>query len=159
MGFIPDKPYLYEKLSAREYLDFVTRIYGTGTKQIEEFADKFGIFENLDQTVESFSHGMRQRLVFAATFVHKPEFVVIDEPMVGLDPIASRLVKDFLRNFVEKGGAILLSTHTMSVVEEVADRISIIKKGSLMETGTLDEIRERALNKGNLEALFLEITK
>jgi len=158
MGFIPDRPYLYEKLTAFEYMQFIALIYNRNENKIKEFLELFGLGKQINNPIESFSHGMRQRLTFAATFLHSPKLVVIDEPMVGLDPIAADLVKSYLRDFCKKGGTVFLSTHTLSVAEEISSRVAIINHGKIQACGTIADLNEKALNSGNLEQLFLQMT-
>ena len=130
ISYIPDTPYLYDKLTAKEFLGFIGDIYTIDRKRqemySEELLEKFGLSDAKDVLVENYSHGMKQRLVFCAAFLHDPQVIVIDEPMVGLDPIAIRLVKDSLKNKSRQGVTIFMSTHTLAICEEVSDRIGII---------------------------------
>jgi len=163
LGYVPDEPYLYEKLSGREFLEFVAQMRGLGrpetARRIARQSDVFELGEFLDDLTETYSHGMRQRLVFAAALLHDPPVVVVDEPMVGLDPKSVRLVKDLLRAQASAGAAVFMSTHTLSIVEEIADRIGIIDRGRLSFLGTLQELREAmASDHCSLEHLFLERT-
>lgn len=165
VSYIPDVPYLYDRLSAEEFMYFVCSIYRMENRskieeKIEEILSIFGLYERRDNLIEHFSHGLRQRLVFSAALVHDPEILVIDEPMVGLDPESARLVKDILRNFVKQGKTVFMSTHTLSIAEELADRIGIIDKGSLIALGKKEHLETiSGLKSGNLEDIFLEITK
>lgn len=163
ISYIPDTPYLYDKLSAKEFLRFIGDIYGIDRKKqgvrSEELIEKFGLSDAKDEMVENYSHGMKQRLVFCAAFLHEPQVIIIDEPMVGLDPIAIRLVKDTLREESKHGVTIFMSTHTLAICEEVSDRIGIINDGRLTAVGTVNEIRKMAGTvSGGLEELFLKLT-
>ena len=162
-GYIPDSPYLYEKLTAREYLQFTGGLYRMPQEKIEEkiewLFELFGMNGWVDSRCEEYSHGMRQKVIFCSAFLHEPEVLVIDEPMVGLDPQSARLVKDLLKLFSSRGTTVLISTHTLSVAEELCDRMGIINRGELIAAGTLDELRARAESDGdNLEKLFLTLT-
>jgi ABC-2 type transport system ATP-binding protein len=162
MSYVPDRPYLYEKLSGREFLAFAGRMYGVGReacgKRIEELLALFDATEWADELAENYSHGMRQKIVMSAALIHDPRVLVIDEPMVGLDPRSARTVKTVLRERVERGCAVLMSTHTLPVAEEVADRIGIIHRGRLIAEGTCGELRARARDSERLEDIFLELT-
>ncbi len=163
LGYVPDEPYLYDKLSGREFLQFVSGMYGiaarTAAERIAREIARFDLADFVDELTESYSHGMRQRLVFGSALLHDPEVLVLDEPTVGLDPRSVRLVKDLLRDKSAAGTTIFMSTHSLGVAEEIADRIGIVDRGRLRCLGTLDELRaQRALDKTNLEQLFLEVT-
>lgn len=163
LAYVPDQPYVYDKLSGREFLEFVGRLYNVPeteiAEQIEQYADLFEMHDYLDDLGESYSHGMKQRVVLSATFLHKPEVILVDEPLVGLDPESSHLVRRMFREQVERGNTIFMSTHVLSIAEDVADRIGMIKNGRLIEEGTLDELRTRSgRNDAGLEELFLNIT-
>lgn len=163
VGYIPDRPFLYEKLTAREYLRFVAHLYrvppSAAEPRINEWLETFSLTDRAEEFIESYSHGMRQKLVFAAAFLHQPDVYIIDEPMVGLDPAGARLVKNLLKKETTNGRTVFLSTHTLSVAEELADRIGIIHRGRLAAIGTLEELRRqaRAAHLG-LEELFLLLT-
>lgn len=162
LGYVPDQPYLYEKLTGREFLQFVGRMYGMAPgalgSGIDTLAARFEMRPFLDEMAESYSHGMRQRVVFAAALLHAPRVLVVDEPMVGLDPKSIRLVKDLLRERAREGTAILMSTHVLDAAEEVADRIGIMSGGRLVAEGSAAEIRARADAAGSLEEAFLRLT-
>jgi len=162
MAYVPDRPYLYEKLSGREFLAFAGRMYGVERQackaRMEELLGLFDATEWADELTENYSHGMRQKIVMSAALIHDPRVLVIDEPMVGLDPRSARTVKNVLRERVDGGCAVLMSTHTLSVAEEVADRIGIIHKGRLIVEGTYDELRRRADASERLEDIFLGLT-
>ncbi|MBE9546532.1 MAG: ABC transporter ATP-binding protein, partial [Proteobacteria bacterium] len=144
-GFIPDRPFLYEKLTGMEFLRFTADLYGLSEETFYEKSEKllkmFSIYDWSDELIESYSHGMKQRLVMSAALIHDPEVIVVDEPMVGLDPAGIRLVKDLFRDLAEGGKTIFLSTHTLKIAEEVCDRIGIIHKGSLIATGTTTDLK------------------
>jgi len=164
LGYVPDQPFLYEKLSGREFLEFVGLVRGMPPKQIQttiaHLAEQFEAEDYLDDLAETYSHGMRQRVVFAAALLHNPPVLVVDEPMVGLDPKSARLVKDLLRRHAADGGTVFMSTHTLSVAEEIADRIGIIHHGRLRFLGTVSELqRFLAARESSLERLFLKLTE
>src|ERR687890_417084 len=148
LGFIPDRPFIYEKLTAGEFLRFHAGLYGMDDGDIElrikEMLDIFELGRWQNELVESFSHGMKQRLVMSAAFLHRPKAVLVDEPMVGLDPRGARLIKDVFRRMTQHGVAILMSTHTLEVAQEMCDLISIILKGRIIAHGTVAELRAMA---------------
>jgi len=163
ISYVPDQPFLYEKLSGREFLQFVGNMYGLEpadcARRIGELSERFGTTEYLDDLSEAYSHGMKQRVVLIAAMLHDPQVLVVDEPMVGLDPRSARLVKDVLRERVADGVCVFMSTHTLSIADELADRIGIIHRGRLIEEGTVDELRARAHTSGKLEDVFLTLTQ
>lgn len=164
MSYVPDTPYLYDKLTGREFLQFIADMYGLpaveARQRIERDIKRFELAEFVDNLAESYSHGMKQRLVFASALLHDPAVMVIDEPMVGLDPRSARLLKDLLRARADAGMTIFMSTHTLDVVEEIADRIGVIHCGRLRFLGTIDEMRHQlSMHGSSLEQLFLEITE
>jgi ABC-2 type transport system ATP-binding protein len=158
VGYVPDRPYLYEKLTGRELLQFVVNLYGKEWRDCEpramELLRYFDIFDWTDARIENLSHGMKQKLVIVAALVHDPSVLVIDEPMVGLDALAQKLVKTLLRRLVGEQKTIFLTTHTMSVAEAVCDRIGILHRGHIIATGTTAELRSNRA----LEDVFLELT-
>ncbi len=163
LGYVPDEPYLYEKLSGRELLEFTAEMHGldkAATRdRIARESQRFELGDFLDHLTETYSHGMRQRLVFAIALLHDPQVLVVDEPRVGLDPRSARVVKDLLRAEAEAGKTVLMSTHTLAVAEEIADRIGILNRGQLGFLGTLAELRqELSAPHLALEHLFLELT-
>ena len=159
LGYIPDTPFLYEKLTGREFMRFVTGLYqlpeAAAAQRTEELLELFEIRDVGDQLIEDYSHGMRQKLSFASCFLHDPRIVVVDEPWVGLDPKNIRFVKDFLRERARNGVTIFMSTHSLSVIEDAADRIGIIHNGALLHIGSLNEIKALSRNPGSLEDVFL----
>ncbi len=164
-GFIPDRPYVYDKLTAFEYLQFIGGLYQMPSKRIaermREMLELFELREWGDSLIESFSHGMKQRLVFAGALLPKPRLLVVDEPMVGLDPKGHRLIKNLFKELAhEIGMTVLLSTHTLEVAEEVCDKIVIINHGNIIARGTLNELRmESGEDDGSLEQVFLRLTE
>ncbi len=163
LGYVPDEPYLYDKLSGREFLEFTAEMRGLPRssirQRIEEESETFDLGGFLDDLAETYSHGMKQRLVFTSALLHQPQVLVIDEPMVGLDPRSVRIVKDLLRRRAAAGTAVFMSTHTLSVAEEIADRIAIMNAGRLHFLGTVAELRQKLSSRdASLEALFLELT-
>jgi len=161
IGYISDSPFLYERLTGEEFLSFIAGLYGIrqANGKIEEFLRLFGLSDCQERLISDYSHGMRQRLVFSAILLHEPEVIIIDEPLVGLDPASSRLVKDLLRKEAAKGKTVFLSTHTLSVAEEIADRIGVIHKGKLIVLGKLEDLRKEAHSLGKLEEVFLQLTQ
>ena len=163
LGFIPDRPFIYEKLTAGEFLRFHAGLYGlddaTVPARIREMLELFELGKWEHELVESFSHGMKQRLVMSAAFLHRPRAVLVDEPMVGLDPRGARLIKDVFRRMSGRGVAILMSTHTLEVAQEMCDRISIILKGRIIASGTVEELKALAGEPGEqLTEVFLKLT-
>ncbi len=163
LGFIPDRPFIYEKLTAREFLRFHGGLYGMTDAEIEhragEMLELFELGRWQGELVESFSHGMKQRLVMCSAFLHRPRAVLVDEPMVGLDPRGARLIKDVFRHMSAKGVAILMSTHTLEVAQEMCDRISIILRGQIIARGTVDELLSLAGGEDEqLTPVFLKLT-
>jgi len=164
IGFIPDRPFLYEKLTGKEFLRFTADLYGLDDglfyERSERILKQFSLYGWADDLIESYSHGMKQRLIISAAILHDPKVIVVDEPMVGLDPAGVRMVKGLFRNLAKKGTTIFMSTHTLAVAEDVCDRIGIIHKGSLIATGTVEELRLRAqVQEGDLEEVFLILTE
>jgi len=163
LGFIPDRPFVYDKLTGGEFLRFVAALYGQDgdavERRIDELLELFELAPWKDELTESYSHGMRQKLIISSALVHRPEVIVVDEPMVGLDPRSARLLKDLFRQFVNRGGTVLVSTHTLEVAEAVCDRIAIIQTGRIIASGTMDELRtQTAAGHLSLEDLFLRLT-
>jgi ABC-2 type transport system ATP-binding protein len=163
LGYVPDQPELYDKLSGREFLTFVARLRGMNAADVREgilrsIAD-FELEPFVDRLTEGYSHGMKQRVAFAAALIHDPRLLVLDEPMVGLDPRSTRLVKDLLRQRARNGRTVFLSTHTLAIAEEIADRIGVIHNGSLRFVGTCDQLRQQ-LDRAHcsLEELYLALT-
>jgi len=163
LGFIPDRPFIYEKLTGVEFLRFVAGLYGQSGEEVErrgrELLALFDLEEWRDELVESYSHGMRQKLIISSAFVHKPDVIVVDEPMVGLDPKAARILKDLFREYVRRGHTIMMSTHTLEVAETMCDRIGIIKNGKIRALGTMADLRAASTHgDSGLEDIFLRLT-
>lgn len=162
IGFIPDRPFLYEKLTGMEFLRFIADLYGVDEKRFFQKAQEQLAFFSLSQwpneLIESYSHGMKQRLIMASALIHDPEVIIVDEPTVGLDPGAVKLMKELFRRLSAQGVTLFMSTHTLSVAEEICDRIGVIRKGELIATGTVPELRQAAKTDGNLEDVFLTLT-
>jgi ABC-2 type transport system ATP-binding protein len=163
LGFIPDRPFVYDKLTGAEFLRFVAALYGQDgngvERRMEELLDLFELTPWKDELVESYSHGMRQKLIISSALLHRPEVIVVDEPMVGLDPKGQKFLKDLFRAFVARGGTVLMSTHTLDTAEAMCDRIGIIANGRILACGTTEEIRDQTEGgDGRLEALFLKLT-
>lgn len=164
-GYIPDRPYLYEKLTGREYLNFIASLYSgvipddTWQDDANEYLDYFDIYEWRNNLIESYSHGMRQKLIITSILMLDQPFIVVDEPMVGLDPKSARIVKELFRKKANEGKTIFLSTHSMEIAEELCDRISIISGGNIIATGTIEALRDQADHRSSsLEDLFLRLT-
>lgn len=163
IGFIPDRPYLYEKLTGMEFLRFTADLYGVSEDVFQATAYKiledFSLADWADELVESYSHGMKQRLIMSAAIVHNPEVIIVDEPMVGLDPAAIIMVKKLFKTLADQGVTIFMSTHTLKVAEDTCDRIGVIHKGSLIALGTTTELqREANVTEADLERVFLNLT-
>ncbi len=162
LGYVPDQPYLYDKLTGREFLRFLVEMHdfdpARGEAKIEELVATFEMGDFIDELCESYSQGMKQRVVFASALVHEPKALVVDEPLVGLDPRSARIVKDMFLAQARAGCAVLMSTHLLSIAEELADRIGIIDRGRMLAVGGLAELREELQHSGPLEDLFLKLT-
>ncbi|MCA9264582.1 MAG: ABC transporter ATP-binding protein [Planctomycetales bacterium] len=163
VGFVPDQPELYDKLTGQEFLEFIARMYALepddARQQIERLAETFQLTKFYDRLAEGYSHGMKQRVAFAAALIHRPQILILDEPMVGLDPKTMRTVKNLLREESQAGMTIFMSTHSLHVAEEVADLIGVINLGRLLFLGSLTEMRQTMQSDGgNLEDLFLQLT-
>lgn len=163
ISYVPDQPFLYEKLTGREFLQFTSELYGLppdyARDRIADVIETFHLDDFVDDLTERYSHGMRQRTVFAAALVHEPRLLIADEPTVGLDPKSIRELKTLLRRQAESGVTVFLSTHTLDIAQELADRIGIIDHGRLLACGTMDDLRKQAARDGSLEDLFLKITE
>ena len=163
VGYIPDRPYLYDRLTGVETMRFVGDLFGLSAELSDERADlllqRFGIHHVRDALTETYSHGMKQRLALAAALLHAPKVLLVDEPMVGLDPKGARLVKQVLREEAEAGSAVFLSTHSLAVAEEVCDHIGILQLGELIALGSVAELRSKSGVDSNLEEVFLKLTE
>jgi ABC-2 type transport system ATP-binding protein len=163
MGYIPDRPFVYDKLTGGEFLRFAAALYGQDgavvERRIDELLELFELAPWKNELTESYSHGMRQKLIISGALVHRPEVIVVDEPMIGLDPKSARLLKDLFRQFVDRGGTVLMSTHTLEVAEQMCDRIAIVSRGRIAAQGTMAELREQTESgDSSLEAIFLKLT-
>ncbi|MBP3483945.1 MAG: ABC transporter ATP-binding protein [Oscillospiraceae bacterium] len=157
IAYIPDNPELYDYLSGVKYLNFVADIYGVSKADREErirrYADVFGLTEDLAQPVSAYSHGMKQKLAIIAAWIHEPKLIIMDEPFVGLDPVASHTLKTMMREHCDNGGAIFFSTHVLEVAEKLCDKVAIIKSGKLVTSGDMETVK----GDTSLEAVFLEL--
>ncbi len=163
LGFIPDRPFVYDKLTGAEFLRFAAALYGQEgavvERRIDELLELFELSRWKNELTESYSHGMRQKLIISGALVHRPEVIVVDEPMVGLDPRSARLLKDLFRQFVNRGGTVLMSTHTLEVAETMCDRIAILHGGRIVASGNMSELQEQTSSEDlGLEDLFLKLT-
>jgi len=163
-GFIPDRPFIYEKLSGREFLKFVGSLHRVDAallqRRIPELMEHFELSDWKDELVESYSHGMKQRLVLCASLIHQPKILIVDEPMVGIDPRGTRMLKDLFLSLAKKGTTLFLSTHSISIAEEICQRIGIIHKGKLIASGTMADLYRLAkVKEGRLESVFLDLTR
>ena len=163
IGFIPDRPYIYEKLTGMEFLRFSADLYGVSETvfagKAEEYLKMFSLWEWSNKLVESYSHGMKQRLIMAAALLHGPEVIIVDEPMVGLDPSAIKMVKELFNNMAAEGVTLFISTHTLKVAEDVCQRVGIIDKGSIIALGTIEELKENVKSTtADLEEVFMQLT-
>jgi len=164
IGFIPDRPYLYEKLTGMEFLRFTAALYNVDEKSFQKKAEEqlgiFSLTDWLNELIESYSHGMKQRLIMASALLHDPEVIIVDEPTVGLDPAAVKMLKELFKNLAKSGVTIFMSTHTLKVAEDICNRIGIIRKGKLIATGTAEDLkRESGVTDADLEQAFLSLTK
>jgi len=162
IGYVPDHPFLYDKLTGREFLIFVAEMYGLTANEsrvaVERECERFQVAEFIDRLTESYSHGMLQRTVFAAALIHQPEVLIVDEPMVGLDPHSIRLVKDLLVSFTREGKTVLMSTHTLGIAEEIADRVGVMSMGKVIFEGTLEILHQELPDAGDsLESMYLAL--
>lgn len=157
MAYLPDNPDLYEVLTGIKYLNFVADVYGVNSEdrktRIKELSNLLGIYDNLAQTISTYSHGMKQKLAIISALVHKPKLLMMDEPFVGLDPTATHHLKNFMKDLCSEGSAIFFSTHVLEVAEKLCDKVAIIKKGKLVASGTMEEVK----GKTSLENVFLEL--
>ncbi|MFP4474663.1 MAG: ABC transporter ATP-binding protein [Desulfatibacillaceae bacterium] len=164
IGFIPDRPFLYDKLTGTEFLRFTADLYRVPPELFPERSEKllrmFSLWQWADELIESYSHGMKQRLIMCAAFLHDPAVIIVDEPMVGLDPRGIRLVKDILREQSEKGVTVFLSTHTLQVAQDLCHRIAVISRGNIIAQGSTSDLRTRSgASEEDLEAVFLRLTE
>ncbi len=157
MAYIPDNPDLYDFMTGIQYLNFIADIFGVGAEERQErirrYADLFELTADLAQPVSAYSHGMKQKLAIISAWIHEPKLIIMDEPFVGLDPKASHLLKEMMRELCGRGGAIFFSTHVLEVAEKLCDKVAIIKGGRLIRSGTMEEVK----GDDSLEEVFLEL--
>jgi ABC-2 type transport system ATP-binding protein len=162
IAYVPDQPFLYDKLTGREFIGFTRDMYGVpaavAQERLKRLQDQLVMDGFLDQLTETYSHGMKQKVALAAALLHAPRVLIVDEPMVGLDPRTIRVTKTILRELADGGGTVFMSTHTLDIAEQVADRIGIINRGRLVALGTLADLRRTAALDGRLEDIFLHLT-
>ncbi|EKD83598.1 MAG: hypothetical protein ACD_39C00574G0002 [uncultured bacterium] len=164
LGYVPDRPYLYEKLTPLEYFEFMGGLYNVASDRIiskgAEMLRMFDLWDRRNELIESFSHGMKQKVAMSAAILHDPEIFVVDEPTVGLDPKSVKLAKNFFKQLIADGKTVFLTTHTLSVAEDLCDRIAIIRQGDIVALGNMSELQRRAsMSDSNLEDVFLKITE
>ena len=163
IGFIPDRPYLYEKLTGMEFLKFTADLYGVPddifSQKAQQNLEMFSLADWSDELIESYSHGMKQRLIMSAALLHDPEVIIVDEPMVGLDPMAILMVKDLFQRLAHEGVTVFMSTHTLAVAEDICERIGVINKGQIIASGTAADLqREANITDADLERVFINLT-
>lgn len=163
IGFIPDTPYLYEKLTGYEFFQFMGLLYNINAsdmvKRVGKYDEIFRFGDWIHERIESYSHGMRQKVVFTAAFLHNPKVLIVDEPMVGLDPVSIRTVKQLLTDKCRQGMTVFMSTHTLEIAQEICSRVGIIHHGMLLQTGDFATLQNHAKSAGNLEEVFLTLTE
>jgi ABC-2 type transport system ATP-binding protein len=163
LAYVPDEPFIYDKLTGREFLEFTCEMYGVpgslAGQRLGDLTGRLNLEDFLDQLAGTYSHGMKQRVALAAALIHAPRVLVVDEPMVGLDPRTIRIAKDMFRELALESGTVLMSTHTLDIAEQMADRIGIIHHGRLIALGSLERLRQEAAVDGPLEDVFLHLTE
>jgi len=161
IGFIPDTPYLYEKLTGYEFLQFIGLLYNVSQSELKtriaEYQEIFDYGDWINDRIETYSHGMRQKIVFTAAFIHNPKILIVDEPMVGLDPGSIRTVKQLLQEKCRTGMTVFMSTHTLEIAQEICQRVAIINRGEIISIGAFDELRQQADSDGTLEDVFMTL--
>ncbi len=159
IAYLPDNPDLYEYLTGVKYLNFIADIYGVSKdlrkQRMNEYAEMLEIAGDLGQPISSYSHGMKQKLAVISALIHDPKLIIMDEPFVGLDPVAAHQLKELMRDICNRGGAIFFSTHVLEVAEKLCDKVAIIKSGKIVANGTMEEIK----GDGSLEEVFLELAE
>ena len=162
-GFVPDDPNMFLKLKGIDYLNFMADIYEVNEtdrmNRIEKFTKEFEIYDALEDKIESYSHGMRQKIIICGVLIHNPRNWILDEPLTGLDPKSSYKLKNMMREHAKNGNCVFFSTHVLEVAEKLCDRIGIINKGKIIFVGTYEEMKKKLGEEGSLEELFMEITK
>lgn len=160
-GFVPDSPEVFEKLTGLEYLNFIGDVYKVSPKdrleRVKDLADKFGITNNLKDRIQSYSHGMKQKLLIISVLLYNPKNWILDEPMTGLDPKAAFTLKELMKEHSKKGNTVFFSTHVLEVAEKICDKIAVIDKGKIIFVGTCEELKEKSKNNSSLEESFLKI--
>lgn len=163
IGFVPDTPDVYDRLTGREYLSFIADVFEVSAadreRRVGELLEMFALRDAIGDLVQSYSHGMKQKLAVTAALMHDPRLFILDEPMTGLDPRSSHLFKEMMRSHCDAGGSVFFSTHILEVAERLCDRIGIINRGRLVAIGTMDELRQQATGESTLEQIFLELTR
>jgi ABC-2 type transport system ATP-binding protein len=165
IGYVPEDPFVYDKLSGQEFLTFIGGLYSLEGRnleaKVESWLNFFGLNDNANQLTESYSHGMRQKLVMSAALLHEPKVLIIDEPVVGLDPKSTRMLKDLLKSLAKQGTTVFLSTHILSIAEELCDRVGIIHQGRLITIGSIPELKQvvKESADSSLESIFLKLTE
>ena len=162
-GFVPDSPDAFEKLTGLEYLNFIADVYNVPQKErfekVKDLANKFGIYDSLKDRIQSYSHGMKQKLIIISVLLYNPKNWILDEPMTGLDPKASYILKDLMKEHSQKGNTVFFSTHVLEVAEKICDKIAVIDNGKIIFVGTCDELKEKTKNNTSLEESFLKIVE
>ncbi|WP_368488282.1 ABC transporter ATP-binding protein [Clostridium sp. BJN0013] len=163
LGYVPDNPDMFLRLKGIEYLNFMSDMYEVPSnirnKRIEDLSKKLDLYDTLDDKIQSYSHGMRQKIVLIGALIHEPPIWILDEPMTGLDPKASFVLKEMMREHTSAGKTVFFSTHILEVAEKICDKVAIINKGRILFSGTLDEMREHFKVNQSLESMFLELTE
>ncbi len=163
LAYVPDNPEVYENMTGRQFAYFIANVFGVSKEdriaRVNEYAALFGLDKDIDAYISSYSHGMKQKIALIAALVHDPEVLILDEPMVGLDPKSAFTLKEIMRKRCTEGKAVFFSTHVMEVAEKICDRIAIINHGEIIAMGTMDEIKEHAQGSQSLEQIFLELTE
>lgn len=160
-GFVPDSPEMFEKLTGLEYLNFIGDVYEVNPEErleiVEKLAKKFNIYDSLKDRIQSYSHGMKQKLLIISVLLYNPKNWILDEPMTGLDPQASYTLKELMKEHSKKGNTVFFSTHVLEVAEKICDKIAVINKGKIIYTGTIEELKEQLKTDTSLEESFLEL--
>jgi ABC-2 type transport system ATP-binding protein len=159
IGLLPDNAFVYQKLTGKEFLEFVCGIYNINCSDIDEQLEIFDLKDHADELIESYSHGMQQKLVLTSILIRKPKAILLDEPLVGLDPKSARLIKNIYYDLSKKGTTIFLSTHILEIAEKLCSRLAIINKGKIIALGTLDELKKLAVSESDLEDVFFKLTE
>ncbi|MEW6557909.1 MAG: ABC transporter ATP-binding protein [Elusimicrobiota bacterium] len=159
IGLLPDTPFVYQKLTGREFLEFICGIYNISSEKIDKYLEQFELKNYSDELIESYSHGMQQKLVLASILMREPKIILLDEPLVGLDPKSARLVKNIYYELAQKGTTIFLSTHILEIAEKLCTKLAIINEGKIIALGTLKELKKQAATETNLEEVFFKLTE